>query len=69
MKMMPSENISPRRDPEFVAKCAATRAVMAWIDADPRRALVGCAESMIVGIAINAYRDSLMNADADNHQQ
>lgn len=47
---------------DFDAECAANRAVMDWIDADPSRRLVGCTPAMVAGLAVNAYRETLGSA-------
>ena len=46
------------RKRDLAARTAANRAVMAWIDADPGRDLVGCTPSMVAGVAINAFLDA-----------
>jgi len=45
-------DVRPNPNPDT----AAYLAVMAWIDAEPTRALVGCTPSMVAAVAIDAYR-------------
>ena len=56
----PSQNNDEPRAFDFDAQTAANVAVMKWIDSsDGLRRLVGCTPSMIVGVALQAYRESL----------
>lgn len=43
----------------MIGRTAANKAVMAWIDADPRRGLVGCTPAMIAQVAIDAYLEAV----------
>lgn len=55
----PQNNDEPRAF-DFDAQTAANVAVMKWIDSSGGlRRLVGCTPSMIVGVALHAYRESL----------
>lgn len=40
---------------QFRARVAASRSVMAWLDLDPGRGLIGCTPAMISQVAVDAY--------------